>query len=76
MEVKFSNGASVCRIWSDDKPELLAAFQYETDAINFAKMRLAEDRGARLSNWYVVSNHYSGALTIIRQKVSDEVMAA
>ena len=76
MDFRITNGASVTRIWTDDNTEFLAAFQYETDAISFAKARAAEDRGTQMKNWYIVSSHYSGAVTIVRPQPQTAAEAA
>jgi hypothetical protein len=64
MDAKFVNGATVTRVWSDEATELLAAFQYDTDAITFAKMKASDDSRPD-SVRYHVYNHYTAKTTII-----------
>lgn len=67
MEARFTNGASVSRAWRDaEEAELLAVFQYEGDAIDFARAKLAEDAGRDFKSDYIVNNCYSGKATILR----------
>lgn len=71
MDVSFINGATVNRCYADDGTELLAHFQYESDAIEFAKMKLAEYAPHKLINsFYVVHNTYNGKMTMVRHKDS------
>ena len=67
MEARFTNGATVNRIWSDGKStELIAAFQYENDAISFAEARAAEDRENDFGPCsYAIHCTYSGKLTMV-----------
>lgn len=65
MGACFTNGVTVSRAYSDtQEAELVAVFQYETDALDFAKARV--DREKDSSADYIISNHYSGKITILR----------
>lgn len=67
MEARFTNGSTVNRIWGDAGTELMAAFQYESDAIAFAGAKVAEDAKAGMGPCdYAVHCTYSGKLTIVR----------
>lgn len=72
MEARFTNGASVARAYANEDAtdtELLAVFQYETDAIAFARSRLADDASRKWTGgFYVVSNHYSAQIKIFRHE--------
>lgn len=69
MEARFVNGSFVSRVWGDDSTELLAAFQYDSDAISFAEGKVAEDAKRAFANsFYVVSNTYSGKITVLLAK--------
>jgi len=74
LDLKITNGSSVTRIWDNDHTEFLAAFQYETHAISFAKDCAAEDRDTRV--WYIVSNHHSGGVPIVRPQPKTAAQAA
>lgn len=64
MRAEFNNGTSVSRIWRDaEEAELLAIFQYETDALSFATARHAEGNDKAE---YVVACSYGGKVKVIR----------
>lgn len=65
MEPKFVNGSTVSRVWGDSSSELIAAFQYESNAVEFAKMA-ATDETRPTNVFYVVSCHLNGKITIVR----------
>lgn len=67
MEARFTNGSTVNRVWSDgESTELIAAFQYEGDAISFAKSRVEEDKKNQFGPCsYAVHCTYSGKLTMV-----------
>lgn len=63
MQDRLPNGASVSRLFSDNKTELLAIFQYQTDAEAFAKSRLADDTAREWKgSTYIVACTYSGRI--------------
>lgn len=65
MQDRLPNGASVNRLWSDSKTELLAVFQYKNDAEEFAKFKLTQDNGRGWAgSSYVVSCSYSGRIEV------------
>lgn len=67
MEIRFNNGSTVNRCWGDESTELMAAFQYEGDAVAFAKAKIAEDAKHNLGPCdYAVHCTYSGKLTMVR----------
>jgi predicted alpha-1,6-mannanase (GH76 family) len=67
-QLAFINGASVSIIWgSDNKGELQAEFQYDTQAHMFAKLLVA-DTTRPLSATIVVCNHYDGQVSLYRQE--------
>lgn len=66
MEVRFTNGCSVNRVWSDAGTELIAVFQYEQNAVAFAKTQAADETRPD-GVFYVVSNHYNGKITVVRR---------
>ena len=67
MEARFVNGSTVNRCWGDCSTELMAAFQYEMDAIAFAKAKVADDAKHNLGPCdYAVHCTYSGKLTMVR----------
>lgn len=68
MEARFMHGSSVSRVWTDSHAELLAAFQYHTDAISFAQARLVEDGENKWVASYIVCDTQTGAITVIRPK--------
>jgi hypothetical protein len=66
-EILINGGASVHRAWGDGGTELLACFQYELDAKEFAERKVAEDAARDWrDSFYVISNHFDGQLTIVR----------
>ena len=76
MDLRFINGSSVNRCWGDESTELVAGFQYENDAIQFAKSKLAEDVARKwLESFYVVHDTCNGKMTVIRHKPSPQVSA-
>lgn len=62
----FTRGAVVNRMWGDmQEADMLAAFQYTSDAMDFAKMKLAEDaKRDFLSCAYAVADHSNGKLHV------------
>jgi hypothetical protein len=68
--IELINGAYVHRLWSDSTPELLAAFQYSTDAEAFAKAKVEEDKGRDFEAAYLVTCTYSGAMAVFRREQS------
>lgn len=69
MELRINNGATVSRVYGDSSAELLAGFQYQGDAVDFARAKLAEDAAREFTDsHYIVSNHYDGTLTIVRHE--------
>ena len=75
MEVKLPNGCSVNRLWGDhSEGELLAAFQYDTDAVEFAKAKLAEDAKREMfDSFYAIASSYSGKIQVIRHSAAKRV---
>lgn len=70
MDVRITNGATVSRVWgTEPQAEFLAAFQYELDAQDFAKAKMADDASR---NWYdstyIISNHGNGLVTVLYPK--------
>lgn len=65
MQIDFKNGTTVSRIWGDlTDGELLAAFQYDCDALLFADVaahRLDERA------YFIVTDHHSGKVTVVRK---------
>jgi hypothetical protein len=78
MEVRLTNGATVSRVWSESfNTELVAGFQYEQDAMLFAQARAELDVKHKLAgSFYVVTNHYNGAVNIVRPVAPDVAKAA
>jgi hypothetical protein len=69
IQIIFINSCTVHRAWDDGSNELLAGFQYETYAIEFAKAKLAYDAGRNsLNSYYVVHETCAGKMTIVRHK--------
>lgn len=67
MDARFTNGSTVNRIWGDANTELMAAFQYERDAIEFATAKVQDDQKHGLGPCdYAVHCTYSGKLTMVR----------
>lgn len=65
MQDRLPNGASVSRLWSNNKTELLALFQYESDAELFACQRLRDDIRHQLCNSsYLIASTYSGRVVV------------
>ena len=66
MEARFPNGSSVSRMWGDrEEGELIGAFQYELDAIAFARAKIAEDAEQKFTNRYVVACTLRGTVRVI-----------
>jgi hypothetical protein len=74
MEAKFTNGSTVSRMYGRNaETELMAAFQYEGDAKEFALRKLADDAARDWSDSsYIVSNHYTGHVTVFTHQPKDE----
>lgn len=74
MEAKFNNGSTVSRLWGkNEETELLAAFQYSTDAIEFARRKVDEDADIkRHSCSYIVASHNDGTVLFIGQPVAED----
>lgn len=72
MEAKFTNGAFLHKVWSDTKSaEVLAAFQYMSDAEDMAELAIVRDQKHQLgSPFYVVTCTYSGRMKVFRHEVS------
>lgn len=68
MEARIINGTSVSRIHpsEDAEGELLAAFQYDLDAIAFAKAKIAEDARRDWKADYVVACSLTGKVRVLR----------
>lgn len=74
MEAKFINGSTVSRVWGrNEEAELLAAFQYETDAMDFARSKLTEDqKHDTLRNCsYVVASHCTGKVVFLSPPLAE-----
>lgn len=77
MQDRLPNGASVSRLWSDDKTELLAIFQYKNDAELFVERRLEEDARHNLSpSRYLIACSYSGKVDVVSRNAPSEKMPA
>jgi hypothetical protein len=78
MEAKFTNGASVSRMYGRNaETELMAAFQYECDAKEFALRKLADDAERKwFDSTYIVSNHCSGAVLVYTHVPAENEAAA
>ena len=70
MEARFINGSTVNRVWRDGNTELVAAFQYENDAMLFARMKAEQDMKDELHTRYAVSCMFSGKLTFVPHEPS------
>lgn len=70
MDVRITNGATVSRMWgTEPETEFLAAFQYESDAREFALSKLADDaKRDWFDSTYIVSNHGNGTVAVFRPK--------
>jgi hypothetical protein len=70
MEARFTNGASVNRSFGDqESAELLAVFQYSSDAEEYARRKLAEDAERKwLGSRYIVTDHHSACVKVIQHK--------
>lgn len=67
MYAEFKNGATVSMFYTSLKcGELIAAFQYDRDAVLFAEMKARECAERKSDNTYVVTDHHSGKVTIVR----------
>lgn len=67
MELRLTNGATVSRVHGETATELIAGFQFEMDAVEFANAKLASDAAREwFDSYYIVSNHNDGNITIIR----------
>lgn len=73
IQERVPNGSSVNRLWSDNKTELLALFQYQTDAEAFAIAKVAEDEQRGWSDSrYIVTCTYSGCIKVFGARVQQE----
>lgn len=66
MDLKINNGSVVNRVLFNGSAELIAGFQYESDAIAFATMKVTEEAERDYRSDYVVSCTLTGKLTIIK----------
>ena len=74
MSIDLPNGAVVSRLYSDGSGELLAQFQYASDADDWAARKVEQDRAAGMSKCDLYRTClYSGKLR--RFSASDEVAA-
>lgn len=72
MELRIANGAFVHRIYDGtDVPELLAGFQYSSDAEGFAQSKVIEDATRDFGCSYAVTCAYSGRMRIFRQPAGE-----
>lgn len=74
MDAKFENGTFVTRIWMDNYPQstdILAAFQYEVHAFNFAKM-LSMDETLPRKVKHMTFNSKTGEVRIFNQPPKEE----
>jgi hypothetical protein len=71
MEAKFTNGSTVTRLWDDQTTELIAAFQYELDAIRFANQKLLDETKPGHVR-YLVYCHHSAKATILKKPPPEE----
>ncbi len=73
MEVKFTNGALLHRMWPDSSSaEMLAALQYTSDAEALATLMIERDAKHQLgASIYMVTCAYSGKMTILRAKAAE-----
>lgn len=76
MEARFINGSSVSRVYSDGTGELVAAFQYECDAVKFAEQKIAEDAARDFKSDYVVACSLTGNVKVFRPTVKATSKAA
>ncbi|WP_386681918.1 hypothetical protein [Loktanella sp. R86503] len=70
MAVKLENGAVCSRFYSDGSGELLAAFQYSTDAEEWAKAKVASDSAAGMETTIVMTNLYNGTSCLFMPQVA------
>lgn len=71
MEARFVNGATVTRVWSNEATELLGAFQYETDAIAFAKLKAEDETRPDTVRYFVYCHNKAKTTIIAKQKQSE-----
>ena len=70
MGVEMTNGSSVSRIYSDGSGDLLAVFQYDGDARDFAEQQVEQDaKRSFYGALYVVANCYNGKVSVHRGPV-------
>ena len=62
MSVSITNGSFVHRLWSENA-ELLAHFQYNSDALTFAQALIAKDQEQSMAARYLVTDTYNGEMT-------------
>jgi hypothetical protein len=77
MEIRFTNGAVVNRMYGNGtEGELIAAFQYESDAEAFAQAKLDDDaRRKWFECHYLVCNTYDGKIKAFRHPPADGTAA-
>lgn len=68
MAIDFKNGAVCSRFHSDGSGELLAAFQYSTDAEKWAADKVAEDADNDMGTTIVATRLYSGCSRMFKPK--------
>jgi hypothetical protein len=78
MEARFVNGTSVSRIYGDNsKAELIAVFEYELDATEFAYAKLKDDAERKWFELsYVIVSMYTGKISIVRHNRTEKGAAA
>lgn len=60
MSIKLTNGAVVSRFYGDGTGELLAAFQYFSDAEHWAQIKVDEDHHAGMDTHLIATCRCAG----------------
>lgn len=71
--IEFINGATVNRLYNDlSDGELLAAFQYASDAVDFAQAKCLEDiKNDWFNSLYAVADLGTGKVFLFRPKKNE-----
>ena len=72
MAIDLTNGATVSRFHSDGSGELLAAFQYGSDADSWAKWKVAKDSDNGMETTLVRANLYDGKMKMFQPPKHEE----
>lgn len=76
MQIEFMNGSTVSQMWGDlTDGEVVAAFQYERDALMFAQAKAADDAKHKMNRYHIVTDHRTGKLVVIRQAAAEQAAA-